>query len=93
MHTTLLKVTLDVEQSGNKSYDPRIKDLMNDAESDQELIPKSAYKTIHVIPGEAVKLTPNELKPKHLSIDLDRLMYSLVSGKPKYGKISMKCFI
>jgi hypothetical protein len=51
-----------------------------------DVVLKSAHKTIHVIPGESIKLTPNELKPKNINTNLDRLVYNLVSGKPKFGK-------
>lgn len=45
-------------------------------------------KTIFVHPGEAIKLTSSELKPKNLSATTDgnNLIYFLVSGNLKYGK-------
>jgi len=44
-------------------------------------------KTIFVHPGEAIKLTSNELKPKNLTYGTDdaSLIYFLVSGNLKYG--------
>jgi len=44
-------------------------------------------KTIFVHPGEAIKLTSNELKPKNLSFNTNEanLIYFLVSGNLKYG--------
>jgi hypothetical protein len=40
-------------------------------------------------PGEAIKLTSAELKPKKASIS-DKLIYFLVSGAPKYGDLKLK---
>jgi hypothetical protein len=60
---------------------------------DEDVVLKSAYKTIHVIPGEAIKLTSNELKPKNINSNIiDRLIYNIVSGKPKYGKFNFCLF-
>ena len=63
-------------------------DILNDEgmRLDEEVLLKSTHKTIFVTPGEAVKLTPNELKPKNINLNIERLMYNMVSGKPKFGK-------
>lgn len=49
-------------------------------------------KTIFIQPGEAIKITSNELKPKNLpsNIDAQKLIYFLVSSKPKYGDLKLK---
>ena len=42
-------------------------------------------------PGEAIKLTSAELKPKKsLAVNSDKLVYFLVSGAPKYGDLKLK---
>jgi hypothetical protein len=55
----------------------------------QQQLPR---KTIYVIPGEAIKLTSNELKPKNLSskFNSDNLVYFLVSSNLKYGELKLK---
>lgn len=49
-------------------------------------------KTIFIQPGEAIKITSNELKPKVLpsGTDSQNLIYFLVSSKPKYGDLKLK---
>lgn len=44
-------------------------------------------------PGEAIKLTSSELKPKKITPTMtnpDRLVYFLVSGAPKFGDLKLK---
>lgn len=94
VYTILLKIRLDQTR---KSYELS-SELGNKVMHDEDVELKSAYKTIHVIPGEAIKLTPSELKPKNINSNIiDRLMYNMVSGKPKYGlflnKFDLKCSI
>jgi hypothetical protein len=54
-----------------------------------KFISSNPHKTLLVHPGEAIKLTSSELKPKDgLNIkQSDRLVYILVSGEPKFGKL------
>ena len=47
-------------------------------------------KTIFIQPSEAIKLTSNELKPKKLNSNSDKLIYFLVSGSPKFGELKLK---
>lgn len=59
----------------------------------QDKITAAPRKTIFIHPGEAIKLTSAELKPKSLprkSTNGDKLIYFLVSGNPKYGELKLK---
>ena len=49
-------------------------------------------KTIIVHPGEAIQLTGGELTPKNLSasVEVNNLVYFLVSGNLKYGELKLK---
>lgn len=75
-----------------ESYSNRNKDYLNDGTAiDLDIpSPKINHKTIQVVPGEAVKLTSNELRPKNIQKSKTLLHYTLVSGKPKYGEIKLK---
>ncbi|CAF0709358.1 unnamed protein product [Brachionus calyciflorus] len=47
-------------------------------------------KTIFIQPGESIKLTSSELRPKNIASGNDRLVYHLVSARPKYGDLKLK---
>jgi hypothetical protein len=61
-----------------------IKDVLN--------LRSAPRKTIFIQPGESIKLTSTELKPKYLdpNVNPDKLIYYLVSGNPKYGELKLK---
>lgn len=69
----------------------------NDKSSGKEVLSYKASgqtprKTIYIQPGEDIKLTSNELKPKNLPVGVkpEKLIYFLVSGNPKYGELKLK---
>jgi hypothetical protein len=86
-YTSLLKLTLEPMQNDQAFYHDSTAYLNDDAG-----LQKKPYKTIYVIPGEAVKITSSDLKPKIFNFDPERLVYSLVSGKPKFGSLIRKLF-
>jgi hypothetical protein len=78
-----------------KSPDRNIRDFHRKTakNKNENLINKlQPRKTIFIQPGEAIKLTSNELKPKSLpqNASPDRLIYFLVSGQPKFGDLKLK---
>lgn len=83
---------LEVERN-IRGYDNKLLLVNNNNNKDLNKIPPR--KTIFIHPGEAIKLTSNELKPKNL-MDLpdgsssNKLIYFLVSGNPKYGELKLK---
>jgi hypothetical protein len=77
-YASLLKLIMEPIQNDQ----PMLTDLVA---NDENGVQKKSYKTIYVIPGEAVKITSNDLKPKNVNFDPERLTYSLVSGKPQFG--------
>ena len=73
----------DNERSVRGYNDRQLKEALVSASS----LKSPPRKTIIVHPGESIKLTTSELKPKGLgaNVNLNRLVYFLVSGAPKYG--------
>jgi hypothetical protein len=88
--TSLLSLKTDNERSIRGYNDKKLKESMSPSLSN--FIKIQPRKTIFVIPGEAIKLTSNELKPKNLSSEFnsDNLVYFLVSGNLKYGELKLK---
>ena len=80
----------------DESFLPRSLKHLNQDRSIREQIKhnrnQKPRKTIFIQPGEAIKITSNELKPKILpsSTDAQNLIYFLVSSKPKYGDLKLK---
>jgi hypothetical protein len=56
------------------------------------LAQQTPRKTIFIQPGEAIKLTSGELKPRNLPAGVTdkQLVYFLVSGSPRYGELKLK---
>lgn len=88
--TSLLSLKTDNERSPRGYNEKKFKESISSSLSN--FIKIQPRKTIFVIPGEAIKLTSNELKPKNLSADFnpDNLVYFLVSGNLKYGELKLK---
>jgi hypothetical protein len=83
-YTSLLKLNMEPMQNDQILSDT------STYQTDESGPHKKSYKAIYVIPGEAVKITSSELKPTNFYFDQDRLIYSLVSGKPKFGNFNHK---
>ena len=69
---------------GFDNHASNLKDILN--------LRSAPRKTIFIQPGESIKLTSAELKPKYLdsNVNPDKLIYFLVSGNPKYGELKLK---
>lgn len=88
--TLLYSSKQDNERTIRGYNDKKLKESMSSSLS--SLIKIQPRKTIFVIPGEAIKLTSNELKPRNLSsnFNLENLVYFLVSGNLRYGELKLK---
>ncbi len=69
---------------GFDNHASNLKDILN--------LRSAPRKTIFIQPGESIKLTSAEIKPKYLdsNVNPDKLIYFLVSGNPKYGELKLK---
>lgn len=76
----------------NTDRNPRGFEKSNTQSKDHLKLSQTPRKTIFIQPGESIKLTSNELKPKTLppNTNPDKLIYFLVSANPKYGELKLK---